>query len=127
MPSLALAAARTNAPKDVKYTGAFYEGGQITMDGKGRPWITYRHFYTPWVGIVPEHHKQDSYLLYARCLLNDHWAQIVFLRRRPRAMVSNASSCFPKADGITAVWRLAARDRRKTDKPRGVVRNHIPS
>jgi len=120
MPSLALAAARTNAPKDVKYTGAFYEGGQITMDGKGRPWITYRHFYTPWVGIVPEHHKQDSYLLYARCLLNDHWSKLYSFDVGQGDGLQRLV-VLPEADGITAVWTTGRTDRRKTDKPRGVA------
>ncbi len=120
MPSLKLAAARTNAPPDVKYTGAFYEDGRLTVDGMGRLWITYRHFYTPWVGVVPEHHKQDSWILYARCLLDDRWSKLYSFDigqgdGMQRLMV------VPKEDGITAVWTTGRMDRRKTDKPLGIA------
>ena len=74
--SFELARNRTNAPPDLKDFGAFYENAQLVVDGKNRPWIIYRHFYVPWIGIELATHKQENMRVYARCLLADGWSQI---------------------------------------------------
>jgi Protein of unknown function (DUF3604) len=118
-PSLEAAAKRTNAPAGIKFTGAFYEGGQLTVDPKGRLWLTYRHFYTPWVGIVPEHHKQDSSLLYARCLSENNWSKLYSFEIGQGDGLQRFS-VVPDEEGIAAVWTTGRTDRRKSDKPHGV-------
>src|SRR5262249_44648710 len=81
-PSFDLARHRTNAPPDLNDFGAFYENGQLVVDGQNRPWIVYRHFYVPWIGIVLAHHKQENMRIYARCLLPDGWSKLYSFKRR---------------------------------------------
>ncbi|EEF59401.1 DUF3604 domain-containing protein [Pedosphaera parvula] len=120
MPSLEAAAKRPEARAGFRYTGAFYEGGQLTIDPKGRLWITYRHFYTPWIGIVPEHHKQDSSLLYARCLTGDNWSKLYSFEVGQGDSLQRFSAV-PGQDGIATVWTTGRTDRRKSEKPHGVA------
>ncbi len=110
-PSFELSNHRTNAPPDLKNFGAFYEGAQLVVDGQNRPWIVYRHFYVPWIGIVPETHKQDNARLYARCLLRDGWSKLYsFTEGQGDGM--QRISVSPKQDGINLAWTTGRTDRR---------------
>ena len=75
MPSFAQAQARTNMPAGIKNFGTYYERAQLTIDGQNRPWILYRHFYAPILGLSTETHKVTSARFYARCLLPDGWSK----------------------------------------------------
>lgn len=110
-PSFALANQRTNAPASLKNFGVFYEGAQLVVDGQNRPWIVYRHFYVPWIGIVPETHKQDNARIYARCLLPDGWSKLYsFSEGQGDGM--QRISVSPKSNGINLAWTTGRTDRR---------------
>jgi hypothetical protein len=119
-PSFELARHRTNAPPDLKDFGAFYENGQLVVDGQNRPWIVYRHFYVPWIGIVLAHHKQENMRIYARCLLPDGWSKL-YSFKEGQGDGGQRISVSPEPDGIALAWTVGRTDRRKTKDPHGVA------
>jgi len=119
-PSFDLARHRTNAPPDLKDFGAFYESGQLVVDGQNRPWIVYRHFYVPWIGIVLAHHKQENMRIYARCLLPDGWSKL-YSFKEGQGDGGQRISVSPEPDGIALAWTVGRTDRRKTKDPHGVA------
>jgi hypothetical protein len=125
-PSFELARSRTDAQADMKNFGAFYENCQLVVDGQNRPWIVYRHFYVPWIGIVPETHKQDNMRLYARCLLTNGWSKLYSFDIGQGDGMQRISVS-PEEKGIALAWTTGRTDRRtkdereKNDKHRGVA------
>ena len=119
-PSFDLARHRTNAPPDLKDFGAFYENGQLVVDGQNRPWIVYRHFYVPWIGIVLAHHKQENMRIYARCLLPDGWSKL-YSFKEGQGDGGQRISVSPEPDGIALAWTVGRTDRRKTKDAHGVA------
>lgn len=119
-PSFDLARHRTNAPPDLKDFGAFYENGQLVVDGQNRPWIVYRHFYVPWIGIELATHKQENMRIYARCLLPDGWSKLYsFKEGQGDGMQRISATALP--DGVAVAWTTGRTDRRKTPDPHGVA------
>jgi hypothetical protein len=123
-PCFDLAAQRTDAPPGLKNFGTFYENGQLVVDGQNRPWIVYRHFYVPWIGLTPETHKQDNMRLYARCLLPGGWSKLyTFSEGQGDGM--QRISIAPTKNGITVAYTIGRTDRRKgekhSEKKRGVA------
>jgi len=119
-PSFDIARNRTNAPTDLKDFGAFYENGQLVVDGQNRPWIVYRHFYVPWIGIVLAHHKQENMRIYARCLLPDGWSKL-YSFKEGQGDGGQRISVSPAPNGIALAWTIGRTDRRKTKDPHGVA------
>lgn len=118
--SFDLANRRADAPFGLKNFGAFYEKTQLVVDGQDRPWIVYRHFYVPLVGIVPETHKQDNARIYARCLLPGGWSKLYsFSEGQGDGM--QRISVSPKADGINLAWTTGRTDRRNPKSQNGGV------
>ncbi len=114
-PSFGLAHKRTDAPNDLENFGAFYENCQLVVDGQSRPWIVYRHFYVPWIGIVPETHKQDNMRLYARCLLTNGWSKLYSFDIGQGDGMQRISVS-PEENGIAVAWTTGRTDRRASDK-----------
>ena len=120
MPSFDLARHRTNAPAGLKNLGACYERAKLVVDGQNRPWILYRHFYAPYLGIVPATHKQENSRLYARCLLNDGWSKL-FSFKEGQGDGGQRIFAAPTPDGLAAAWTSGRTDRRAPkNKNRGV-------
>ncbi|MEY2428031.1 MAG: hypothetical protein QOJ40_916, partial [Verrucomicrobiota bacterium] len=119
-PSFELARSRTNAPPDLKDFGAFYEHGQLVVDGRNRPWIVYRHFYVPWIGVTIATHKQENMRIYARCLLSDGWAKL-YTFKDGQGDGGQRISVSAEPDGIALAWTVGRTDRRKTKDNHGVA------
>jgi len=119
-PSFELARHRTNAPSNLNDFGAFYENGQLVVDRQNRPWIVYRHFYVPWIGIILAHHKQENMRIYARCLLPDGWSKL-YSFKEGQGDGGQRISVSPEPDGIALAWTIGRTDRRKTKHPHGVA------
>ncbi len=120
MPSVDRAAKREKAPDGVRFTGAFYERGEITLDRSDRLWVVYRHYYTPWMGIETHHHIQGDWGVYARCLTESGWSKLL------RMDVGQGDGMqqlhvVPHGDGVAAVWTTGRTDRRETKHPRGLA------
>ena len=126
-PSFELATTRTNTPAGLKNFGAFYENAELAVDAQDRPWIVYRHFYVPWIGLVPETHKQDNMRIYARCLLPGGWSKLYsFSEGQGDGM--QRISVTPLPDGIAVAYTIGRTDRRKGSKDqakRGVAMAEI--
>ncbi|MBA4148072.1 MAG: DUF3604 domain-containing protein [Verrucomicrobia bacterium] len=124
-PSLQQAAERSNAPSDVKFLGAFYERAQLVLDGLNRPWIVYRHYYTPWMGLHPHHHVEDDFAIYARCLMKDGWSDLVKFDVGQGDGMQRLSLSATK-DGFNAIWTTGRTDRQKHPKrPRGIAYSEV--
>ena len=119
-PSFELARARTNAPADLKDFGAFYERGQLVVDGQNRPWIVYRHFYVPWIGVMIATHKQENMRVYARGLLPGGWSKL-YSFAEGQGDGGQRISVAPEPDGIALAWTVGRTDRRKTKDKHGVA------
>jgi hypothetical protein len=124
-PALDLAAHRPNRPGHVQFTGAFYERAQWVIDGQDRPWIVYRHYYTPWMGMLPIHHTENDWGIYARCWLNDGWSELIkFDIGQGDGM--QLLSLSPTPDGFVAAWTTGRTDRKDNpDRPRGVAMGRV--
>jgi hypothetical protein len=119
MPSLQLAQTREHAPVGLKQFGASYERAQLTVDGQDRPWLLYRHIYSPLFGIASETHKQQDPHLYARCLLPGGWSKLYSFSEGQGDGLQRLFAT-PTKDGIAAAYTTGRTDRRKNDKPHGV-------
>jgi len=120
MPSIDKALRRPDAAEGSKQLGAFYERGRLTVDAGGRVWVLYRHYYVPWLGIVRNSHKEEGWGVYARCLDATGWSKLYrFDVGQGDGMQSLAAA--PHGDGIDAVWTTGRTDRRRTERPRGIV------
>lgn len=119
-PSFDLARNRTNAPKDLQNFGAFYENAELVVDGKNRPWLVYRHFYAPTIGIELANHKQENKRIYARCLLADGWSKLYSFKEGQGDGMQRISAS-PTPDGVAVAWTAGRTDRRNTKDPHGIA------
>jgi hypothetical protein len=120
LPSLETAQDREEARPDSRRLGVFYERARLAIDGRGRPWIAYRHYYTPWLGVEHRSHVEEGWGVYARCYTNDGWSPLLRfdvgqgdgLQRLELAATDR---------GIAAVWTTGRTHRTRNKRPRGVV------
>ena len=122
MPSFAQAAKRTNRRPDTTRMGVFYERGLLTVDRAGRPWVVYRHYYTPQASAAAgmRSHVEAGWKIFARCMEGAGWSPLHAFSIGQRDGMQRLSIA-PTADGLAAVWTTGRTDRRKDPKPRGVA------
>ncbi|MDO8541844.1 MAG: DUF3604 domain-containing protein [Opitutaceae bacterium] len=118
MPARAKAAAREPQSNRVQHTGVFYERARLAIDGAGRPWIAYRHYYTPWLGIEQRSHVEAGWGVYARCLSAEGWSPLYRLAPSQGDGLQRLEVT-AHADGIAAVWTAGRTDRVQNQRPRG--------
>jgi hypothetical protein len=120
MPSVQQALARPEAAEKAPLLGVFYERGELTVDGQGRLWVAYRHYYVPWLGRELVTHKESGWGVYARSLTGDGWSRLV------RFDVGQGDgmqrlSVVPRKDGVGLAYTAGRTDRQMPDVPRGVA------
>ena len=130
MPNLDHATARENRWQGAHALGTYYERAALTVDGDGRLWVVYRHVYRPQFGVdIPaEHHIEEGWQVFARCLDGDKWSKLYAMDAYQRDGIQRlgVTAC---GTGVAAAWTTGRTDRRKDPKPRGVafvVVNHPP-
>ncbi|MDP6545659.1 MAG: hypothetical protein QGH60_16875 [Phycisphaerae bacterium] len=122
MPSFAAAAKRTNRRPNTTRIGVFYERGELTVDARGRPWVVYRHYYTPQASVARgmRSHVESGWRLHARCIDGDRWSKL-YAFDIPQRDGMQRLSVTPTSDGLAAVWTTGRTDRRKDPLRRGVA------
>lgn len=117
MPAMKKLAARPDAPEGVEHLGGYYERAEITVDGVGRPWVVYRHYYLPWVGVYKTTHVQQDWGVYARCFDGSQWSRL-FRCDIGQGDGMQRLSVTPLEDGIALAYTTGRTDRRpKTSRP----------
>ncbi len=122
MPSFARAAKRENSRENTARIGVYYERGVLAVDAYGRPWVAYRHFYTPQAALARgmRSHVELGWQLFARCLEAGGWSKLYAFDIRQRDGMQRLSVA-PTERGLAAVWTTGRTDRRKDTQPRGVA------
>lgn len=122
MPSFAAAAKRQNSRPDCFRIGVFYERGALTVDACGRPWVVYRHYYSPQMSLARgmRTHVEGGWRLHARCIDGDEWSKL-YAFDIPQRDGMQRLSITPTPDGLAAIWTTGRTDRRKDPLPRGVA------
>jgi hypothetical protein len=122
MPSFAAAAKRENSRPDCLRIGAFYERGELTVDSSGRPWVVYRHYYSPQMSLARgmRSHVESGWRLHARCIDGDEWSKLYEFDIPQRDGMQRLSIA-PTPDGLAAIWTTGRTDRRKDPLRRGVA------
>jgi len=120
MPSFDRALKRLGPTSDIQVMGTFYERAKLSVDRYNRLWIAYRHYYTPWYGLLHKHHIEEGWQLYARYLDAGGWSKV------HRFDIGQGDGMqrleiTPTNDGIAAVWTTGRTDRRNNTRPRGIV------
>ncbi len=77
MPALESARNRSSLSGITKL-GTFYESGDIIVDEQDRPWIIYKHYYLPALGVSRDvsQNVPVCWRLYARCLSDQGWGDL---------------------------------------------------
>jgi len=127
MPSFAAAAKRENRRPDCLRIGVFYERGELTVDAGGRPWVVYRHYYTPQASLARgmRSHVESGWRLHARCIDGDKWSKL-YAFDIPQRDGMQRLSITPTPGGLAAIWTTGRSDRRKDPLPRGVAMALLP-
>ena len=119
MPSRDHAAARKKTNGRVRWTGAFYERPRMAIDGLGRVWIAYRHYYCPWLGVEHHSHVQQNWGVYARYLDASGWSPL-YRYSEGQGDGLQSLELAPLKRGIAAVWTTGRTHRSKSRVRRGV-------
>ncbi|MEO2046715.1 MAG: DUF3604 domain-containing protein [Pirellulales bacterium] len=120
MPSLKLAAERTHENTEVRWSGTYYERPRLTVDGRGRVWLAYRHYYCPWLGVEHRSHVESGWAVYARSYGADGWSSLYrFDIGQGDGMQSLEIA--PSQEGICAVWTTGRTHRTESKGARGIV------
>ncbi len=112
MPMLKRARNRNNARSGVELLGAYYERGIVRVDEHGRPWVFYRHFYNPQVGLKAptKHHREQGWKCYARCLTDRGWSSLLAFPAHQRDGMQRLSASVNE-ERIAAAWTSGRTDR----------------
>ncbi len=121
MPMIPVASSRPNIRPGVTLTGLYYERGELVVDGSGAPWVFYRHFYAPQIGLNEpvEHHEEEGWVVYGRQLTGTGWSQLYafdILQRDGMQRLGLAGT----SDGVVAAWTTGRTDRGSPSSARGV-------
>lgn len=116
MPAIDKLALRADAPKGVEYLGGFYEHGELAIDGMGRLWLVYRHFYVPFQGVKKVGHVQQDWGMYARCFDGQAWSKL-FRCDAGHGDGMQRLSVAALPDGIALTYCTGRTDRRPSDSP----------
>ncbi len=119
MPAFAKIAHRPGGPQGVELLGGYYEHPELTIDGAGRLWVVYRHYYLPWLGVGKTTHVQESWGVYARCFDGKDWSKL-FRCDIGQGDGLQRLEVAPLADGIALAYTTGRTDRRP-DTTAGVV------
>ncbi len=121
LPTAEIAPNRKNKREGVKWLGMYYERGKLAVDGAGRLWVLYRHFYNRQLGCqeAVSHHNERGWRVYARCLSSDGWSKLYGFSKHQRDGMQRLSVA-PSDDGVTAAWTIGRTDRRN-NTDRGVM------
>ena len=106
----------------VRHVGAFYERCALAVDDDDRPWIFYRHFYDPQLGVEDPtvHHIEVGWKVYGRALTADGWSPLQRFEIPQRDGQQRLSlTCWRGA--MVAAWGTGRRDRRPDPQPKGVI------
>ena len=124
MPALAQPR-RLDLREGVRELGAFYERPELEVDARGRPWIAYRHFLATEVGLdAPvEHHWEAGWRIYARCLGDEGWTDLVSFDAAQRDGMQRLSIAALGA-GLHLAWDTGRTDRREEELERGLLLGH---
>lgn len=122
LPSVEAAQARKKAIANRNELGLYYERGQFGLDGEGRLWVFYRHYYYPELALTqqPTHHIEEGWRLYARCLQNGKWSGLIGLEPNQRDGMQQLSLA-PTGKGLAVVWTTGRSHRGKASEQRGVA------
>ena len=120
MPSVVRARQREGAREDLRHSGAFYERVRLTVDEAGRPWVAYRHYYIPWLGIKHHSHVEKGWGVYARFYGKAGWSKLF------RAGIGQGDGLqrlelASSGEGVAAVWTTGRTHRSPSKRPRGIV------
>ena len=121
-PSFAQAASRKNSRPDCRRFGVFYERGELGVDPSGRPWVVYRHFYSPQMALAKgmRSHVEAGWRIYARCIDGAQWSKLYAFDIPQRDGLQRLSIA-PTKDGLAAIWTTGRTDRRKDPLKRGIA------
>jgi hypothetical protein len=119
MPAIETARSRDDRPTGVHQLGAFYERPELCIDGSGRVWVAYRHYYTPWLGMRKVTHVQGGWGVYARHLAGEGWSPLYQLDQQQGDGLERVSLAATQ-DGLMTAWTVGRTDRRKPTADRGV-------
>ena len=121
-PSFVQAANRENSRPDCRKFGVFYERGELGVDPGGRPWVVYRHFYSPQMALAKgmRSHVEAGWRLYARCIDGAEWSKLYAFDIPQRDGLQRLSIA-PTKDGLAAIWTTGRTDRRKDPLRRGIA------
>lgn len=122
LPSVEAAQARKKALASRNELGLYYERGQFGLDGTGRLWVFYRHYYYPELALTqrPTHHIEEGWRLYARCLQDGKWSGLIGLEPNQRDGMQQLSLA-PTEKGLAVVWTTGRTHRGKASAQRGVA------
>ena len=120
MPSMTTGRQRPELSPGVSRLGVFYERPRLCLDGRGRPWVFYRHFFTPWLGSTHRSHIQDDWGLYGRCYGAQGWSSLY------RASIGQGDGMqrlelTPQASGVQVCYTTGRTHRTSVNRPRGLV------
>jgi hypothetical protein len=127
MPAFDDLADRPNPRKGVERLGGYYEAGELAIDGLGRVWVAYRHYYLPWAGIEKTTHVQEDWGVYARCFDGREWSGL-FRCDIGQGDGMQRLRIAPLKDGIVLTYTTGRTDRRGgTSRPGTVIASiHLP-
>ena len=119
-PSWELAQQRPAVDPGSRHLGAFYERARLAIDAAGRPWVAYRHYYTPWLGVEHRSHVEAGWGVYARAFGAGGWSKLYRLDVG-QGDGMQALEITPHAGGLCAVWTTGRTHRTQNDRPRGIA------
>jgi len=121
-PGFAAAATRDDRREGVSELGVFYERPELALDGRGRPWLVYRHFANHQIGSeeTVRTHVEEGWRLYGRCLRGDGWSPLLRLDQPQRDGLQRLALA-PTEAGVTAIWATGRTDRDVDARPIGIA------
>ena len=121
-PAFAVAEEESGRRPGVRDLGVFYERGVLSVDGRGRPWITYRHYHERQLGLDEPviHHVEEGWRIYTRCLRDSGWSPARRLDQPQRDGLQRLSVAARK-DGIALAWAIGRTDRHTDPLPLGLA------
>lgn len=120
MPAFEKLATEKRAQEDVTKAGGFYERGELAVDGLGRVWLVYRHYYVPWLGIEKITHVQQDWGVFAKCFDGEGWSK-VFRCNVGQGDGMQRLSVTGTADGVAVAFTTGRTDRRKDGQATGIA------
>jgi hypothetical protein len=114
MPMLVKARRRPRRSPGVRDVGVFYERPELAVDGRGRPWVAYRHFANLQAGTRAKlrQYVEEGWRVYARVLTDEGWSGPFAFAEHQRDGMQRLSVS-PTGNGIALAWTVGRTDRRE--------------